>query len=88
MQKIVLAGVGARPWDRDYHDARLVADVAEGRGWIIDSEADVHGHVPVRETHRPFNPSDWDLTTMEPKTSAALDNAAKSQTLMVPEAGG
>ena len=79
VQKIVLAGVGARPWDRDYHDARLVADVAEGRGWIIDSEADVHGHVPVRETHRPFNPSDWDLTTMEPKTSAALDNAAKSQ---------
>ena len=88
VQKLVLAGVGARPWDRDYHDARLVADVAEGRGWIIDSEADVHGHVPVRETHRPFNPADWDLATMEPRTAAALDNAAKSQTLMLPEGGG
>ena len=34
----VLANAGARPWDRDAHDVRILADVAEGRGKIIDSE--------------------------------------------------
>ena len=52
----VLNQVGARPWDRDYHDARLVADVAEGRGWIIDSQEDVHGYPKEKPTRRQFNP--------------------------------
>lgn len=85
VQKSVLADVGARPWDRDYHDARLIADVAEGRGWIIDSEADVHGNLAQKPTHRPFREADWNLNSMEPRSSALLDSDAKSQTLMVPE---
>ncbi len=85
VQRAVLAGVGARPWDRDYDDARLVADVAEGRGWIIDSEADVHGNLPETPTHHTFNPADWNLDDMTPKSAALLDSAAKSTTLMVPE---
>lgn len=85
VQKAVLAGVGARPWDRDYHDARLVADVAEGRGWIIDSEADVHGNLAQKQTHRAFHPEEWNLDTMEPKRASLLDSDAKSTTLMVPE---
>jgi hypothetical protein len=85
VQKAVLAGVGARPWDRDYHDARLVADVAEGRGWIIDSEADVHGNLPQSPTHRAFNPADWNLDTMMPRSVGVLNSDAKSTTLMVPE---
>jgi len=85
VQKRVLEGVGARPWDRDYHDARVVADVAEGRGWIIDSESDVHGHVPQKQTTRSFNPDDWNLLTMEPKSNDVLDDGAKSKTLMLPE---
>jgi hypothetical protein len=85
VQAAVLAGVGARPWDRDYHDARLIADVAEGRGWIIDSEADVHGNLPQTPTHRAFNVADWDLDTLTPRSPTLLDSGARSKTLMLPE---
>jgi hypothetical protein len=36
----VLAAVGARPWDRDAVDRRLVAEARTGRGRIIDFEAE------------------------------------------------
>jgi pectate lyase len=85
VQRAVLATVGARPWDRDYDDARLVADVAEGRGWIIDSEADVHGNLPEKQTRRPFHEADWDLATMTPKSAELLDASDASTTLMEPE---
>jgi hypothetical protein len=75
VQQYVLHNVGARPWDRDYDDVRLIADVAEGRGKIIDSENDIHGY-PVQEpTHRTFNPDDWNLQDMTPKTPAVLDSS-------------
>jgi hypothetical protein len=80
----VLTQVGARSWDRDYHDARLVADVAEGRGWIIDSQEDVHGYPQEKPTHREFNAGDCDLMTMMPLRPEVLDSAAKNRTLMVP----
>ena len=66
----VLANAGARPWDRDWHDARIVSDVAEGRGRIIDHEREVGGYPEMQETHRPFDESQWDLETMTPKTEA------------------
>lgn len=80
----VLTHAGARPWDRDYHDARVVADVAEGRGWIIDSQEDVHGYLETKPTQRAFNPADWDLATMQPLRPELLDSSAKSKTLMLP----
>jgi hypothetical protein len=61
----VLANCGARPWDRDSIDARIVADVRNGAGRIIDSEQEVGGY-PVRpETRSPFIEADWNLDTME-----------------------
>jgi hypothetical protein len=80
----VLLDVGARPWDRDYHDERLVGDVAEGRGWIIDSQEDVHGYLAVKPQTRPFNEADWNLFDMTPKNQNLLDASHKNQTLMVP----
>jgi hypothetical protein len=75
----LLTSAGARPWDRDAHDVRILADIAEGRGKIIDSEQEVGGY-PVQEpTSRPFNPQDWDLDTMEPKRPDVLDSGAKSR---------
>lgn len=60
-----LAACGARPWDRDPIDARIVADVRNGTGKIIDSEQDVGGY-PVRpETRGAFKEADWNLDTME-----------------------
>ena len=38
VQDAVIRNAGARPWDRDPIDARIVADTIEGRGEIIDSE--------------------------------------------------
>jgi hypothetical protein len=60
-----LAACGARPWDRDPIDARIVADVRNGTGKIIDSEQEVGGY-PVRpESRAPFIEADWNLDTME-----------------------
>jgi hypothetical protein len=62
-----LANCGARPWDRDPIDARIVKDVIAGTGRIIDSENDVGGY-PVRPaTTAPFHEADWDLETMTRK---------------------
>jgi hypothetical protein len=60
----VLDTCGARPWERDPIDARIVADVRNGTGRIIDSEQEVGGY-PVRpETRAAFVESEWDLATM------------------------
>jgi pectate lyase len=75
VQQYVLHNAGARPWDRDYDDVRLIADVAEGRGIIINSENDIHGYPHQEPTARPFNPDDWNLFDMTPKTAAALDSS-------------
>jgi pectate lyase len=66
VQDAVIAEAGARPWDRDDIDRRILADTIEGRGRIIDSEAEVGGYPQHAETRQPFVPADWDLDTMEP----------------------
>lgn len=64
-----LTTCGARPWDRDPIDARIVADVRKGTGRIIDSEQDAGGY-PVRpETCAAFIETDWNLDTMTRKTT-------------------
>ena len=64
----VLSTVGARPWDRDAEDIRVLYYVAEGRGETINEEQDVGGY-PVRTaTHAPFIEADWNLDTMTPKS--------------------
>jgi hypothetical protein len=64
----VLAQAGARPWDRDYDDIRMLFFIAEGRGKIIDDEKDVSAYPSVKETRAPFVEADWNLDTMEPKS--------------------
>ena len=66
VQDAVIAEAGARPWDRDDIDRRILADVIEGRGKIIDSENEVGGYPVQAETRQAFVPADWDLDTMEP----------------------
>ena len=79
VQKSVLMNVGARPWDRDYDDVRLLADVAEGRGTIIDSEQALHGYPSPKPTARPFNEADWNLFDMTPRRPEVLDSSAKAK---------
>ncbi|HUL56653.1 MAG TPA: hypothetical protein VLT60_06615 [Usitatibacter sp.] len=64
----VLAEAGARPWDRDYDDIRVLFFVAEGRGRIIDDEKDVSAYPQVKETRAPFVEAEWNLDTMEPRS--------------------
>jgi pectate lyase len=66
VQDAVLGNAGARPWDRDDIDRRILADTAEGRGKIIDSESEVGGYPAHKETRQAFVPADWDLDSMEP----------------------
>src|SRR5690606_28752081 len=66
VQDYVRATAGARPWDRDAHDLRIIADAAEGRGSIIDSEQSVGGYPSGSGTHRPFDPGAWNLHDMTP----------------------
>lgn len=64
----VLRHAGARPWDRDPHDIRVIFDVVEGRGEIIDNETQVGGYPRVEPTRAPFVEAEWDLVTMEPRS--------------------
>jgi len=58
---------GARPWNRDPIDFKLLSDVAEGRGRIIDSETESSGYPRHAATTRPFDPSAWLLRDMSPR---------------------
>ena len=67
VQDAVIADVGARPWDRDDIDRRILADTVEGRGKIIDSQDEVGGYPKHAQTRQAFVADDWDLDTMEPR---------------------
>ncbi|MFN7164756.1 MAG: pectate lyase, partial [Hyphomonas sp.] len=79
VERFVLANAGARPWDRDGHDVRVLANAAEGRGEIIDSQAEVGGYPKMPETRRAFDPALWDLETMLPAAAEALDSSQKGR---------
>jgi hypothetical protein len=64
----VLDQAGARPWDRDYDDIRVLFFIAEGRGGIINDEKEVSKYPSPKETRAPFVEADWNLETMEPKS--------------------
>lgn len=79
VERFVLANAGARPWDRDGHDVRILANAAEGRGEIIDSQAEVGGYPVMAPSYRAFDPGLWDLETMLPKVPEALDSSQKGR---------
>jgi pectate lyase len=74
VEEAVIRNAGARPWDRDPVDSRIVADAVEGRGQIIDSEQQVGGYPHQQETRRAFDDREWDLATMAPKVIPAKQN--------------
>ncbi len=60
----ILANAGARPWDRDEVDRRIVAEARSGQGRVIDSEQDVGGYPQVEPTYAAFDPEQWNLDDM------------------------
>jgi hypothetical protein len=67
VQDYVIKNAGAWNWQRDHEDARIVADVIEGRGFIIDSQAQVGGYPKEAPTYKAFDPAAWNLADMTPK---------------------
>jgi pectate lyase len=67
VKELMQKDVGARPWDRDVIDGRIVREALSGGGKIINSEREVEGYPKVAETHRTFDPADWDLPSMTGK---------------------
>jgi hypothetical protein len=65
VKESIAKNVGARPWDRDATDERIIRGAVAGEGKIIDSEAEVGGYPEVAPTRAPFVEQDWDLATME-----------------------
>lgn len=59
--------VGARPWDRDKTDQRLVNEALASGGTVIDSEREVEGYPRVSPTRVPFDPTAWDLECLVPR---------------------
>lgn len=74
VEDYVLRYSGARAWDRDLNDVRVLADAAEGRGGIINSQDEVGGYPTFSVTRKAFDPALWDLDNMSPKSDAALDS--------------
>jgi pectate lyase len=64
VQDYVIKNAGARYWERDHEDARVVADTIEGRGYIIDSQSEWGGYPKETPTYRAFDAVKWNLVDM------------------------
>jgi hypothetical protein len=64
--QIVLDQAGARPWSRDQTDTRVVRDVREGTGGLVDSQSDTSGWGPLDAGDAPADadrdgmPDEWE----------------------------
>lgn len=67
LESAIYASAGMRPWARDAIDFKILSDVAEGRGKIVDSEAESSGYPNYSATRQPFDPAAWNLQDMSPK---------------------
>ncbi|MFZ4122862.1 MAG: pectate lyase family protein [Caulobacterales bacterium] len=68
----VLTSAGARPWARHAIDARLIAELLEGRGQVIDSQSQVGGYPADDTVYRPFEPAAWDLVSGRPQRQSPI----------------
>ena len=61
----LLENAGARPWNRDEVDLRIVQEIKEGKNRIIDSENEVGGYPVVKPTYQKFDEAEWDLLNLK-----------------------
>jgi hypothetical protein len=67
LENAIYMSAGMRPWARDPVDFKIISDVAEGRGHIVDSEAQSSGYPAYAPTRRAFDPDQWNLADMSPR---------------------
>ena len=68
----LLLAAGARSWDRNPIDFKLLSNVVEVRNRLPDSETESTGHPRYSATARDFDPALWNLQDMSPKAGSAL----------------
>ncbi|MFZ6818285.1 pectate lyase family protein [Undibacterium sp. Ji22W] len=66
----LLRYAGARPWDRDADDIRILYFIAEGRGTIINDEREVSNYPKAKMVLAAFNEQDWDMINGIPKAAS------------------
>jgi hypothetical protein len=76
VRESITANAGARPWERDAVDARLVKEALASGGKIIDAESAVGGYPTAPATQAAFDASAWDLECLTRK--AGGERAAPS----------
>lgn len=64
VKNFVLKNAGARPWDRDDIDKRIIQQVENGTNRVIHSEQEVGGYPEIKPVFRKFNKVEWDLEKM------------------------
>lgn len=65
VREAVLANAGARPWDRDAVDQRIIDQARNGTGRVINSETEADGYPLVKPVRSRFKPAQWNLETLE-----------------------
>jgi len=66
-----------RPWDRNAIDKRIIREVREGTGRIINGEQEVGGYPTMKETRSRFDPEEWDTVTMERKENDSMGKSMR-----------
>jgi hypothetical protein len=64
VQENIRKNAGARPWDRDEIDARIVNEMLTGTGNIINYETEVGGYPAYGMANCPFIEDEWNLDYM------------------------
>ncbi|HPR32538.1 MAG TPA: hypothetical protein PLK12_10595 [Prolixibacteraceae bacterium] len=83
VKDVVLEAAGARPWNRDPIDARIVQSAIDGTGKIINSEAEVGGLPFYPPTEAPFFVEEWNLDYMLPLMAGLVPfNVSETDTLL------
>lgn len=67
LENAIYMSAGMRPWARDPIDFKIISDVVEGRGRIVDSEAQSSGYPAYAPTRRAFDAAEWNLADMSPR---------------------
>jgi len=64
VEKNILENAGARPWDRDETDKRLINEMVTKTGKIINYETEVGGYPNYDSSSKPFIEEEWNLDYM------------------------
>ncbi len=60
-ESFVLENAGARPWERDEVDIRIINGIKDGTLHYIDSQEEVGGYPKATPTYQPFDINKWNL---------------------------